>query len=257
MGENVLKWTLIHCSRRCVCVCDCVHFIFLFFLCVLRPSVWWCRLLKFTLVLFFFYSVLLQPPCLLRRRVWSCCVREQGVRTNGLIYCVPLDCLLSIQSLSLHCKSLALPSHILSLSFSTSSKWSFVLVQTIFFLYFCCAFFFCCCVEKCVKTFDNLNNGTGLPPMAGCVILLATACLNHCSKSQSILCDNRNKFNNTTTITIKTHILSGIQSILFLIIQCRTSVDKYVCFAYSAFLYAAFSLSPVFLRFKFCLRKST
>lgn len=101
-GENVRKWTLIHCSRRSMwlfCCCCCfrcyVHRAFMYMSC--SHLVWWCRLPKLQ---FFSTSVFVPSAIPYNTR----CPIE---RMHSFIV-ILLDCLLSIQSLSLHCKSLVL-----------------------------------------------------------------------------------------------------------------------------------------------------
>lgn len=82
--------------------------------------------------------------------------------TNGLIYCIPLDCLVSIQSLSLHCKSsallyiLSLLFYLFKMIFCSRSNNFFLLSIFFFFVY---ALYVCIYQWKVRKMFDNLNNG--------------------------------------------------------------------------------------------------
>lgn len=81
-GENVRKWTLIHCSRRCMC--DCSFFIVVVVVCIVLcvymsclHLVWWCRFSKLQF-------------CSLQFRLYAVRVQHKVSNwTNALIYCDP------------------------------------------------------------------------------------------------------------------------------------------------------------------------
>lgn len=122
------------------------------------PIVWWCRLLR--------GHTLFSHPS------------TQGVQMNGLTYWIQLGCRSAIQSLSLHSKSLTLQHIFLPfLPLQDGLLFSYE--------YFICVEHFVLPKKVHVKRLIILTIAW-ISTDGGCVILLATICLNHCSKEPYI-----------------------------------------------------------------------
>lgn len=158
IGENVRKWTLIHCSRRCMC--DCSFFMVVVVVCIVSYMymsclhlVWWCRFLKLQF-------------CSLQFRL--CAVRVQhkvSNWTNALIYCDPFWIVSWVFNRYRYSANL----FGVKISFSYSPLYlSLRSIGSFVRFYFCFAFWITFekkGIKKVRKMFDNLNNSSGLPPM--------------------------------------------------------------------------------------------